>query len=497
MSTDHQRYSTENQAAAIAAYAAERNMMIVRTYEDSGRSGVRIAGRGALQALIAEVRSGRADFEFILVYDVSRWGRFQDADESAYYEFVCKEAGVQVRYCAEQFENDGSLASTILKNLKRVMAGEYSRELSSKVFIGQCHLAKLGFSQGGSPPYGLRRLLLEEGRTPKGRLERGQQKSIQTDRVILQPGPPTEIAVVRRIFTSFVEEHKSRTEIAGELNAEGLLTAFGNPWTNGALKKILISEKYIGNNTYNRSSLKLQQKQVVNPPDMWIRSENAFQAIIHPDLFAKAQAVIAARRAGVSDWDMLDHLSALWCAKGTLSAKIIDNAPGAPFSIRYYERFGSLLIAYARIGFRPPRRLRFFTASASFRAAFDAILKDIAFNVERLGGTAALEMGPRLLTINGEFTVAIGVAWCSHRDGQPKWIVHFSKRPSSDLCLIIRMEESNKAIRDYYVLPTIELRQVKVPKLLISNSAFAETYRHENLEAFYRLCARDELGNAA
>lgn len=71
-----------------------------------------------------------ADFNFILVYDVSRWGRFQDADESAYYEYICKRAGINVAYCAEQFENDGSPVSTIVKGVKRAMAGEYSRELS-------------------------------------------------------------------------------------------------------------------------------------------------------------------------------------------------------------------------------------------------------------------------------------------------------------------------------------------------------------------------------
>ena len=59
------------------------------------------------------------------------------------YEFICKEAGIQVLYCAEPFENDGSLTSTILKHMKRTMAGEYSRELSAKVFIGQCRMATM------------------------------------------------------------------------------------------------------------------------------------------------------------------------------------------------------------------------------------------------------------------------------------------------------------------------------------------------------------------
>ena len=51
--------------------------------------------------------------------------------------YFCRRAGIEVLYCAEQFANDGSIASTIVKTVKRAMAGEYSRELSTKVFAGQ------------------------------------------------------------------------------------------------------------------------------------------------------------------------------------------------------------------------------------------------------------------------------------------------------------------------------------------------------------------------
>ena len=129
----------------------------MRTYADAGKSGLRIDGRDALKQLIEDVQNGKADFQTILVYDVSRWGRFQDADESAYYEYICRRAGISVQYCAEQFENDGSPVSTIVKGVKRAMAGEYSRELSAKVFTGQCRLIELGFRQGGMAGYGLRR----------------------------------------------------------------------------------------------------------------------------------------------------------------------------------------------------------------------------------------------------------------------------------------------------------------------------------------------------
>src|SRR6266851_2532480 len=189
MSTDYQKYSIENQAVVIAAFAQLHKLTIVRTYRDEGESGLQIKNRMGLMQLIKDVQSGLAEFAYILVYDVSRWGRFQDVDESAYYEFICKRAGVQVHYCSDEFENDGSLASTILKNMKRVMAGDYSRQLSRRMFITQCRMTELGVWRGGSASYGLRRLLVDPNGRPIMQLERGQRKSISTERVVLMPGP--------------------------------------------------------------------------------------------------------------------------------------------------------------------------------------------------------------------------------------------------------------------------------------------------------------------
>jgi len=96
MSTEHQQYSTENQLDRIKEYAVRRKMNIVRVFEDSGKSGLSVRGRDSLQKMIAEVEAGTAYFKCILAYDVSRWGRFQDADESGFYEYICKRAGIAV-----------------------------------------------------------------------------------------------------------------------------------------------------------------------------------------------------------------------------------------------------------------------------------------------------------------------------------------------------------------------------------------------------------------
>ena len=133
MSTDLQQHSIAYQQAAIRLYAAQRNLIVVRTYADEAKSGLFLEGRPALIRLLADVETRAADFEAILVYDVSRWGRFQDVDESAHYEFLCRRSGIRVEYCAEPFVNDGGVVAAVFKSIKRAMAAEFSREKSVRV----------------------------------------------------------------------------------------------------------------------------------------------------------------------------------------------------------------------------------------------------------------------------------------------------------------------------------------------------------------------------
>jgi DNA invertase Pin-like site-specific DNA recombinase len=489
MSTDHQKYSTQNQAEVIAAYAARRHLSIVRTYADEGRSGLRLDGRDALQGLIEDARCGRADFGFILVYDVSRWGRFQDADESAYYEFICKQAGIKVLYCAEEFENDGSLFSTMYKNMKRAMAGEFSRDLSTKVFIGQCRITTLGFWHGGLPSYGLRRELVDERGISKGQLEYGQQKSLQTDRVILKPGPSFEVKTVRRVFRSFVAKRKCVTEIAAELNADQILTSRGNRWSAQTIDKILTNEKYVGNIVFNRISYKLKQRPVANPPDMWVRRDNALEAIIAPEIFLKAQQIISQRRQRLSDQETLDRLSALWREKGYLTDAIIVASKNVPATSTYIKRFGSLTAAYKLIGFQPKPRYRWADTEARIRSVVDITVAGMVSTIERLGAKASFNQEARLLTVNGALIVSIGSArGVSEGDGHVRWHVRVNRYMESHLALVIRMDRSNATIQDYFLLSSAELAKTTVKRLRISSRVFADSSRHDSLDAFYRMC---------
>ena len=455
MSTDHQKYSIENQAAAIAAYAAHRNIAIVRTYADHGRSGVRIDGREELQRLIKDVRNRQTDFTLILVYDISRWGRFQDADEAAYYEFLCKEAGIRVLYCAEQFENDGSLVSAILKNMKRVMAGEYSRDLSTKVSTGQMRGASLGFWQGGPAGYGMRRQLIDELGAKKGVLENGQRKNLKADRTILVPGPKSEINVIKQIFDLFVNKRKTRTEIAAKLNADKISNARGKPWTSLTIDNILKNEKYIGHCVFGRGSVTLGTKRVLNPPETWVRRENAFAPIVEPKLFAEAQKIRKERLHRSTDQEVLDKLAGLLQKKGHLSEKIVTASKETPHASVYANRFGSLMAAYKRVGFDPGPRFHYCDSRNRSEAIIDSVVEDVISNIEKLGGSATYFSELHLLTINTKLTVSIGVATCVS-DGAPRaprWQLKRLKYEKADLSLVIKMDQSNTGILNYYLLP--------------------------------------------
>ncbi len=129
-------------------------------------------------------------------------------------------------------------------------------------------------------------------------LTRGQQKSIHTDRVVLVPGPSDEVDTVRWIYRTFVEDARPEREIAAMLNASNLRTDLDRLWTRGTVHQVLINEKYVGDNVWNRISCKLHGKRVRNGRDMWVRRDAAFEAVVDRLLFDAAQVIIQERSAG-------------------------------------------------------------------------------------------------------------------------------------------------------------------------------------------------------
>ncbi|WP_279612779.1 recombinase family protein [Burkholderia seminalis] len=496
MSTEHQRYSTENQTQFIGEFASKHGMEIVRSYQDAGKSGLNIEGRQGLQRLLQDVQSGKIDFVAVLVYDVSRWGRFPDPDEAAVYEQICKRNGVQVIYCAEQFGSDTSLSSTLLKGLKRSMAAEYSRELSDKVKAGHTNLVRLGYRQGGVPGFGLQRQLIDENHVVKGPLHHGEKKSIQTDRVVLVPGAEEEVATVRRIYRLFLEQGMPERVIASLLNREGILNHCGRPWTRGTIHQILTNEKYIGNNVYNRTSFKLKMQHVRNPPEKWIRKDGAFEAIVPADWYVTVQAIIANRSRHLDDDEMLKALASVLDKYGALSGLIIDEEDGVPSSAAYRSRFGSLLRAYSLVGFLPRRDYSYLEINRALRQRYPEVMEEIQAGIEQAGGASCRDSETDLLDVNREFTASLVIARCKPTPaGSYRWRIRLDTSLAPDITVVVRMNHDNTAPYDFYLLPAIDFTSALLP--YAEHNGFAlDAYQFETLDVFYLLAARVPLAEA-
>jgi DNA invertase Pin-like site-specific DNA recombinase len=359
MSSDNQRYSTENQQNAIAEYAQQHGYEIVATYLDAGKSGLSLKGRGALKQLLSDTLATQRAFDAILVLDVSRWGRFQNPDQAAHYEFLCRQAGVRVVYCGESFGEGIDLPATIMKHLVRVMAGEYSRDLSAKMSRAHRQQAQLGFRQGGRLIYGFRRLLVDPARNPRQILNSGQRKAVSSDKVIVIPGPPEELEVIRRIFRLYVRHQLTITEIAKRLAEAGVKGHEGNPLGISTIGHILSNELCIGQMTYNLTMKRLQGLTLKNPEQLWTRVP-VFEPIVPARLFRKAQ--VRRSQLATPHWDkesIIGSLRSLLAQKGRLTQVLLNETKGAPSAETVINHFGSLPAAYAAIGYEPPVRLPF------------------------------------------------------------------------------------------------------------------------------------------
>ena len=458
MSTEHQQYSLENQSTAIQDYAESHGFEVVQTYSDAAKSGLVLKRRAGLRQLLQDVVSGKAIYRAILVYDVSRWGRFQDTDESAHYEFLCKSAGVPVHYCAEQFANDGSLPSLIMKALKRTMAGEYSRELGIKVLAGQKRLAYLGFKQGGRPGYGLRRLLVAPDRSAKHHLMFGERKSIATDRVILVPGPQNEVEIVKEIFRMLVSERRTVYAIAQELNHRGIPYTSDSKWDYQAVFNILTHPKYVGCHVFGRTSCKLYSPTVRLPKSQWILKPGAFEPIIEPQAFATAQEILEQRTFNKSDEDILNNLRALLVQKGRLSLRLIKNAPAMPSPSTFRKRFGSLRRAYGLIGYGKPEQFGPIDLRARTMALREQLLREIAglFPKE----VTVVSRGGRWRTrlrIGNRFTVSVLVARAIRAwTNTVRWQIDPVQHERRLVTLLARLDADNRSFMDFYVLPCVK-----------------------------------------
>lgn len=288
---DKQENSVAIQRGHTERFALENNIQIIHEEADEGKSGL-LANRPAFERLFADwIENPTAPyFDYVLVYDVSRWGRFQDQDQAGYFVHLCKKHGKDVVYVSRGFvSSENQLFSSLEISLHRYMAAEYSRQLSEKVFYGSVKVSEQGYSAGGTAVYGMTRQLLDSDKKPIRVLRTGEHKQIANERVTFVPKNDETTETVRKIFQLFVEEKYLIPNIVKYLNQKGILSANGRRWDRSKIVKILTNETYVGTHIYNKTWRRLKQKPRKNPRSEWVIVPEAFDAIIDQQVFNEAQ----------------------------------------------------------------------------------------------------------------------------------------------------------------------------------------------------------------
>lgn len=291
-STNMQELSIEDQRQACHAYAQQQGWSIVKEIipEKGYRSGMTIDRDANFQEMILSAERGGHGAAYLVVYDVSRFGRLV-AEEKIFWEQRFKRAGLRLAYVKDDFKNDDSIGDTLAKVLKHAEANEFSKKLSQTTKRGCMSHARLGRSCGGAAPYGYDRKLVDASGAGDKVLGKGERKANKLEHVVWTPGSPEKQEIVRAMFAAYVRGQGLRQIVDG-LNGSGIASPRGRHWAKNQVLNILRNPAYVGTRIYNRHKyhgLETGEKKIRSREE-WIIAENAHPAIVPRELFEQAQA---------------------------------------------------------------------------------------------------------------------------------------------------------------------------------------------------------------
>ncbi|MBN2559745.1 MAG: recombinase family protein [Phycisphaerae bacterium] len=440
---DRQENSVEIQQDQVRKFAADNGIEIIREFADRGKSGLSAEGRDSFNEMLHEyVVGGKANFELVLVLDVSRWGRFQETDLSAYYTGLCLQHGKQVVFTTIGFPKENDLLHGLHLSIERYRAASYSRELSGKVWKGCAKIAGGGYWAGGSAPYGMCRILLDEKRNPLQVLARGEHKAIHNQRVTLGPGDPAEIEAVRFIFNQLASGGVMPEAIAERLNEMGRPAPGGGQWSRGAVRAILGNEIYAGAMVWNKTSQKMKSRSHHNPASDWIRAEDAFEAVVPRAVFDRARDLLRerdeARLYKYSGPGMVEKLRDLYERYGIVSHKLVAAGKDMPSPATYVHRFRGFDLAYQAI----------------FRHAIEARREAILSDIRRVA--ADVEQFDDFFVVDNYFSLTIQPAVPIPRGYEACWVFHPDTRREVDLTIGVPLScPRDLEVLGYLVFPRV------------------------------------------
>jgi site-specific DNA recombinase len=256
--------SVAAQLKALREYAARNGHSVVREFIDEAESG-RTSYRPQFRQMISMARHSDKPFDLILVYKYSRFARSRE--DSIVYKALLKKSGVQLTSITEPF--DDTAVGRLMQSIIECIDEFYSENLGEEVTRGMRESAARGFYLNCRPPYGYRKIKVNDGGKERARLDVDEFQS--------------------RVVASIFEEAlngKGLTEIVKGLNLKGIASPRGSTWGKTVIHKMLRNEIYTGNMVWG-----LRSKRGLPP----VRAENVCPAIIDQQTFQRVQILLRER----------------------------------------------------------------------------------------------------------------------------------------------------------------------------------------------------------
>ena len=269
VSTDKAEQATSliHQREFFFAYAKRNGHEIFRVYADEGISGTSLKRRDEFNRLMRDARCGL--FQAVVVKDISRLAR--NTVDFLVSIRQLKSMGINVIFLNANMDSMGD--SEFILTLFSAMAQEESSNLSKRTKFGK-------------------RLNAEKGRVPL--------KLFGYDRIdnFTLAINPEEARIVRKIFSLYNEKGLGCRTISLMLNQDGDKTKYGNEWNARGVRRVLVNPIYRGTLVNHKYEIEdfLTGKIVSIPPEEHFRHERPEWAIVSPEVFQKAQDIMATRR---------------------------------------------------------------------------------------------------------------------------------------------------------------------------------------------------------
>ncbi|RKI23994.1 recombinase family protein [bacterium 1xD8-6] len=270
-------YSLDAQRSRMKAYADFNDYEIVGEYEDAGKSGKSIEGRMQFRQMMEDVKSGKDNISYVLVFKLSRFGR-NAADVLSTLQ-VMQDFGVNL-ICVEDRIDSSKDAGKLMISVLSAVAEIERENIRVQTMEGRIQKAREGKWNGGFAPYGYQLV--------NGKLEINEEEAV----------------AIRTIYDQYVNTDIGSNGISKYLENHGIRKIQRqngkNPLFDAHLVRLILKNPvYCGKIAYGRRKTEkvhgTRNEYHLVEQENFLLVDGLHEAIIPEDVWNAAQAKLIAQ----------------------------------------------------------------------------------------------------------------------------------------------------------------------------------------------------------